>query len=61
MTFIRIFVNSETTQGYRWVFTELHLLLQQKFNITLRWKHLDPSAKLIAIVADQDPKQMAGN
>jgi len=60
ITFARIFVNSDTTQAYRWIFTEFHNLLLNEFGITLRWLHLNKSAKLIAIVADQDPKQMAG-
>jgi hypothetical protein len=45
---------------YYWAFSAFHKLLQTRFGITLKWRHLDPDAPLIAVVADQDPKQIAG-
>lgn len=56
----RIFVNSETTEMYRHAFVEYHRLLQNEHGITLKWRHLDNTASLMAVVADQEPKQMAG-
>jgi hypothetical protein len=60
ITLIRIFVNSETKEAYTWAFIGLHKLLQTRFGIELRWKHIDINGKQVGIVSDQDPKQMAG-
>jgi hypothetical protein len=60
VTLARIFTNSETVEGYKFAFIRYHQTLQSRCGITLRWRHLDRDGAQVAIIADQDPKQMAG-
>jgi hypothetical protein len=60
ITLGRIFTNSEVVEAYRFVFITFHRLLQNRFGINLKWRHIDRNGTQVAIVGDQDPKQMAG-
>ncbi|OCK85458.1 hypothetical protein K432DRAFT_33984 [Lepidopterella palustris CBS 459.81] len=59
ITFARIFVNQDTTEMYKRVFQHFFQIVEDQYQIPIRWQHLHGSG-FQAVVLDQDSKQYAG-
>lgn len=59
MTFIRVYVNQDSTSIYYQLFTKVFTILEQLTQKPVQWKHLHGSG-FGALVMDMDSKQMSG-
>ena len=59
MTFVRVFVNHESTEMYTQLFHAVFNAIAKETGQRIQWKHLHQSG-FGAIVMDMDSKQMSG-
>jgi hypothetical protein len=63
MVFARIYINSDTREGYAYLFKSFFALANEKlaaFNLKIQWHHIHGTG-LKVIVSDMCHKQAAGN
>lgn len=60
MTFVRVFVNYQSTEMYTTLFREVFRIIGEQTGQPVKWQHLHQSG-FGCIVMDMDSMQMSGN